>query len=59
MDELSLVINTFNVTYCSIEVIYFYLYHSHVESFLIPKDDCANENYVVDQACSAHKKANR
>ena len=30
MDELSLVKNTFNATYCSIEVIYFYL--SEVES---------------------------
>ena len=27
--------------------------------FQYQSDDCANENYVVDQACSAHKKANR
>ena len=25
--------------------------------FQYQSDDCANENYVVDQACSAHKKS--
>ena len=27
--------------------------------FLYQSNDWDNENYVVDQACSAHKKANR